>query len=499
MQKRFEQQWLTLSLENKLRVFAGMLTLTVCISAVLSIGIMSYSLNGFGEILRDNLKCQNFQEAIELEALAFEQYVKEQTEEHLIKYEQACTHTRNCVSALPFDYKKIGTERYARTWNIKNGYEGYSEFRDNFIAVSLVGTDFVNGLYQIYDQQTYLKNYARRLVQATAKSGNASYQMKVPVFSRMPKAVVLIACLMLGAVVWITKLLSETLLRPVLRLSDMTRRIADNDFSGEDIVVENQDEMGELVKSFNVMKRATQGYINTLKENQEVTELLHREELERMEMEKQLEEARLDALKSQINPHFLFNTLNMIAGMAELEDAETTERLIASMSSLFRYNLSTTEQIVPLRQEMKVVEHYMYLQQMRFGSRVRYQYRTQLDEEKVMIPSFTLQPIVENAIIHGLARKELGGMVFVRIWRTDKYIKISVADTGVGIEAERCEELRSAMKQRKTARIGIGLGNLYQRIHALYPDGNLELYSKKGSGTVVLMTIPQEDKVCTVC
>ena len=114
-------------------------------------------------------------------------------------------------------------------------------------------------------------------------------------------------------------------------------------------------------------------------------------------MEKQLSGARLELLKSQINPHFLFNTLNMIACMAKLEEAVTTERMISSMSSLFRYNLKTSEQIVTLARELKVVQDYMYIQQMRFGSRILYSCDLKVDAEQAMIPAFTLQPVVENA------------------------------------------------------------------------------------------------------
>ena len=87
-------------------------------------------------------------------------------------------------------------------------------------------------------------------------------------------------------------------------------------------------------------------------------------------MEKQLEEARLELLKSQINPHFLFNTLNTISGMAKLEEAETTNKMITSLGSLFRYNLKMSEQIVLLARELKVVQDYMFIQQMRFGGRI---------------------------------------------------------------------------------------------------------------------------------
>ena len=200
----------------------------------------------------------------------------------------------------------------------------------------------------------------------------------------------------------------------------MRQKNRQNDFTGEDPSVENRDEMGELVRAFNKMKRSTKGYIDTLKENHRMSELLHREEIERVEMEKQLSGARLELLKSQINPHFLFNTLNMIACMAKLEEAVTTERMISSMSSLFRYNLKTSEQIVTLARELKVVQDYMYIQQMRFGSRILYSCDLKVDAEQAMIPAFTLQPVVENAMVHGLSKKEQGGRVHVRIWEQGK-------------------------------------------------------------------------------
>ena len=272
----------------------------------------------------------------------------------------------------------------------------------------------------------------------------------------------------------------------------MRQKIAKNDFTGEDPSVENRDEMGELVRAFNKMKRSTKGYIDTLKENHRMSELLHREEIERVEMEKQLSGARLELLKSQINPHFLFNTLNMIACMAKLEEAVTTERMISSMSSLFRYNLKTSEQIVTLARELKVVQDYMYIQQMRFGSRILYSCDLKVDAEQAMIPAFTLQPVVENAMVHGLSKKEQGGRVHVRIWEQGNRLVISVADTGLGMSEERLAEVTEAMKERRTSRIGIGLGNIYKRIHMMYKQGEFRIASIEGRGTVIQMFIPQE-------
>lgn len=484
--------WLTISIKKKIGIFAAMVILIMALSATFSICIMNFSLGGFNTILNDNSRCHDFQEALDLEIESFADYIRDATPDTRDQYVLSCVHTERCLRSLPFDYARIGTERYARTWSILNGYETYQAYRDELAETQVRESDFVERLYRVYKMQEYLQTYARRLVQVTLKEGNDSYQEKVPVFYNMPYLILAISAVLMGFVMFLTKILSNALVSPAVLLAQCARKIAKNDFTGEDPSVENRDEMGELVRAFNKMKRSTKGYIDTLKENHRMSELLHREEIERVEMEKQLSGARLELLKSQINPHFLFNTLNMIACMAKLEEAVTTERMISSMSSLFRYNLKTSEQIVTLARELKVVQDYMYIQQMRFGSRILYSCDLKVDAEQAMIPAFTLQPVVENAMVHGLSKKEQGGRVHVRIWEQGKRLVISVADTGLGMSEERLAEVTEAMKERRTSRIGIGLGNIYKRIHMMYKQGEFRIASIEGRGTVIQMFIPQE-------
>lgn len=484
--------WLTISIKKKIGIFAAMVILIMALSATFSICIMNFSLGGFNTILNDNSRCHDFQEALDLEIESFADYIRDATPDTRDQYVLSCVRTERCLRSLPFDYARIGTERYARTWSILNGYETYQAYRDELAETQVRESDFVERLYRVYKMQEYLQTYARRLVQVTLKEGNDSYQEKVPVFYNMPYLILAISAVFMGFVMFLTKILSNALVSPAVLLAQCARKIAKNDFTGEDPSVENRDEMGELVRAFNKMKRSTKGYIDTLKENHRMSELLHREEIERVEMEKQLSRARLELLKSQINPHFLFNTLNMIACMAKLEEAVTTERMISSMSSLFRYNLKTSEQIVTLARELKVVQDYMYIQQMRFGSRILYSCDLKVDAEQAMIPAFTLQPVVENAMVHGLSKKEQGGRVHVRIWEQGKRLVISVADTGLGMSEERLAEVTEAMKERRTSRIGIGLGNIYKRIHMMYKQGEFRIASIEGRGTVIQMFIPQE-------
>ena len=486
--------WSGFSIKKKLGLFSAIIIMVMGMSVFFHIYVVNVVLKNLNEILEDNSKCHDLQEALNQEVKAFDVYVRQRDEENRQVYLNACRATVACIEKLPYDYRKIGNVRYARTWNVKNGYETYRLQRDQIFKISSSDQNFITMLYQIYSCQDYLQEYCRRLVQDTLTMGNRNYQKKVSVLNFMPYLILAFSLIMVVSVILLTRLLSDMLIQPLIQLAYSSRKIAKNDFSEPDYEVKNRDEVGELVHAFHKMKHATEGYINTLKANYEMTELLHREEMERMHMEEQLNIARLDLLKNQINPHFLFNTLNTIACMANLEDAVTTEKMITSMSNLFRYNLKTTEQIVPLSQELKVVEDYMYIQNMRFGDRIRFDVfiSEKADPKKNFIPAFTLQPLAENAVIHGISKKEQGGRIHIRIWLKDEGLMISIADTGIGMEENKREELELAMKERSTSKIGIGLGNIYKRIRTIYQDGELKIYSRVGKGTVIQMMIPQK-------
>lgn len=492
--QKLHKRWLTFTLKQKIQTFAAMVILIVALSILFNIVILDFALKGFNQILEDNTVCHEYQIAMEAEAKAFKNYIKDMSEDNEQMYSAACMKTERCIYSLPFDYPRIGTERYAITWSIRNGYENYRAGRDKVMQMNTdknyTVSQFIDELYRVYGMQDYLSEYGKRLMQSTLRDGADAYHAKVPVLSRLPYAIFILAVLSIGVTFFLSRMMHRDLVIPVVRLAQASRKIARNDFHENDIVVENQDEMGELVQAFNKMKHSTKQYITTLKEKNHMADLLHREEMEKMEMGNRLDATKLELLKSQINPHFLFNTLSMIACMAKLEDADTTQQMIESLGNLFRYNLKMTESEVLLKKELQVVNDYMYLQQMRFGSRLHYDIQCMVDGNRIMIPTFTLQPLVENAVIHGLSKKENGGSIRIRVWKRDNKIIISVADTGMGMSQDKLFELRKALRLRSTAKMGIGVGNIYQRIHKMYDGGEFEIYSRKGHGTAVLIAIP---------
>lgn len=494
----FKRQWWRMSIDRKVQSFAAVIVFIILVSAGFAMFTMNYSLRDYGQLLDENRACQSFMKAMEEEGLAFDGYVSAGTESARDTLEKAIHHTERAIDALPFDYEIIGAERYARTWNIRNAYQQYAAFRDEMLSDSMNRTGFLKHLNEYNQREDYLEQYSRRLLQLTVEAGSSAYTEKLPLFRVLPFIFINFTLIMLVIVVEMGSVMKESIAKPVRELSQEAQRIARSDFSGEDIHVENRDDLGELVSIFNDMKHAMEENIQTIQENHRMTELLQQEKLENSEMEKRLNANRLELLKSQINPHFLFNTLNMIGSMADLEDAPTTEKMTQSLAQLFRYNLNTREQIVPIDMELRIAENYMYLQKMRFGSRIQYQVNTPEDVSHIRIPSFTMQPLVENAIVHGLSKKEQGGTVSVTVTEdpTSEIVTLLIEDDGLGIAEERLSALNARMhnpEENKTARIGIGLGNIYRRIRTLYPEGgDLSIDAKEGVGTRITLTIPQE-------
>ncbi|MGN1192735.1 MAG: sensor histidine kinase [Dorea sp.] len=491
--KRARKRWMQFSLKKKLIAILIGVIVIITISEGLTMLITQSSFREFEEIMENNAIYHELQEVIKKEQETFITYSRDRTEDNKIAFETACSESEKCIERLPFDYSRLGEERYARTWNLLNGYEGYKEYRNRILNKSESDPDYIEELYEVLGMQDNLSTYALRLVQVTTDQWNSVYEVKMRTLRMIPWLIAGVTCVMIVLAYRIWKLLAATMIKPVFMLSQDSRRMAKNDFNTPDLQVENEDEIGELVQAFNKMKRAMQSYITTLKEKKQMAELLHKEELEKVEMEKNLERARLEILKHQVNPHFLFNTLNMISSMAKLEEAKTTDKMIISLGNLFRYNLRTVEQKVCLEQEIQVVEDYIYIQQMRFDHRIGYEKEVMIDETKVKIPSFTLQPIIENAFIHGLFSKEEGGRILLKIQERDGIVTITVADNGCGMDEEMLAELNRKIHRTNTSGRGIGLGNICRRIDMMYPDGSFRIFSKKGKGTVVKMEIPQRE------
>jgi len=215
--------------------------------------------------------------------------------------------------------------------------------------------------------------------------------------------------------------------------------------------------------------------------------LLHQTQ-EKLKFEDKAEKAILKTLGAQINPHFLFNTLNSITRMAFLENSPNTEEMIYCLSDLLRYTLKQNEEFPTIDSELENIKKYLFIQSIRFGDRIKYDIDVPNELLSYRIPAMVLQPIVENAIIHGLEPKVEGGTICISGEIIDNNINIIVKDTGIGISSRKIKELLNADTKNP---VGLGVYNSHQRLNTYFGhDYGLNIYSEENVKTKVEIFLP---------
>jgi two-component system LytT family sensor kinase len=204
------------------------------------------------------------------------------------------------------------------------------------------------------------------------------------------------------------------------------------------------------------------------------------------EQERLLLHARMEALQNQINPHFLFNTLNSVSSLVRF-DPDTARELIIKLARILRRLLSSGDAFVPLREELEFIDNFLDIEVVRFG-RDKLRVMKELDPASldVMVPSMLVQPLVENSIKHGLASKIEGGSIFLRSRLTDSQLIIEVEDDGVGMGSATLLERPTGL-----GGTGIGMANVAERLKGLYGDSaRMTIDSHEGKGTLIRLRLP---------
>jgi two-component system, LytTR family, sensor kinase len=211
------------------------------------------------------------------------------------------------------------------------------------------------------------------------------------------------------------------------------------------------------------------------------------------EQERLLLHARMEALQNQINPHFLFNTLNSISSLVRF-DPDRARDVIFKLATILRRLLNTGEAFAPLREELEFIDNYLDIEVVRFG-REKLRVVKEVDPASldVVVPSMLLQPLVENSIKHGLAPKVEGGSIYLRSRVTDSRLIIEVEDDGVGMGGGHLEESSS------WPGMGIGMANISERLQVLYGDtARMTIDSQEGKGTLVRIRLPLVEAASSV-
>ena len=290
-------------------------------------------------------------------------------------------------------------------------------------------------------------------------------------------------------------LITRSMIKPLFELAQMADKVSSGHLDEADTVtVREMDEIGKVTVAFNQMVSSIPGYLKRLRESMEKEQALTEKELL---MEAHLKDARLKYLQAQVDPHFLFNTLNAGSQLAFLEGAERTRDYVQKVADFFRYNIGRGKDEVELEDEIAIVDTYIYILNVRFSGDIHFEKRIE-DEKllKLLLPGMILQPIVENAVKYGIRDMADKGRIELAVYKVDSNICISVTDNGVGMDRQQIESILDLGREVKVddEGNGVGLRNVIQRL-ALYFDhqSSFEIISQgSDQGTEVVITIPGE-------
>ncbi len=212
-------------------------------------------------------------------------------------------------------------------------------------------------------------------------------------------------------------------------------------------------------------------------------------------------QAEIDALQSQINPHFLYNTLESIRGQAIEEEVEGIEKMVKALADIFRYSITNKNAMVMLEEELKNIDNYLNIQQFRFNDKFIVINEIDEDTRSFLIPKLVIQPLVENAIIHGLETKPGKGTLRIKTSSTIDSVLITIEDDGDGMDKETLAAINECLargvsgKTEGEIQVGLGLININERIKLIFDDSyGLKIYSIKHMGTKVELRIPKTTK-----
>ncbi len=276
-------------------------------------------------------------------------------------------------------------------------------------------------------------------------------------------------------------LISRSIYLPITKLHNVTTTITQNDLQSL-INRDNSDEITELGMSFNIMIGRIRGLLDAKVEEQE-----------------NLKKSELRTLQAQINPHFLYNTLDTIIWMAESRKTNNVVEIVSALSTFFRVTLSKGRDWITLREEIQHTESYLTIQKMRYSDILDYCIDVDPDILGCTILKLTLQPLVENALYHGIKNRRGGGTITVRAKRMDNNsVLLEVEDNGVGFTSYKLgrvrEEIEDEDSEIRLRESGFGLENVNKRLKLYYGQQHgLSIESEYGVGTLVTLTIPMQN------
>ena len=466
-------------------VFANFLIFVVNIFLLLGINSMA---NDMDMVYQDNRSLNELTLALDEVQDSMTTYLSSKTSDSLENYYISAGKFQSLTADLDDKVTDLSYNRMER--NIKYMSQNYLEEVEQTIEAKR-GRN-VEKYRNYYERSTLLysniKAYLTSLNLELFVSNSDSFNTLLQDFKLFETvAVAVMTIVMIGNVFIVTSFV-KTIILPLKKLSDCADEVADGNFDINLPRIHYNDEVGIVIGAFNKMVVSIKDYIEKLRESLEKEKNMQERELS---MEAHLKDAQLKYLKAQINPHFLFNTLNAGAQLAMMEGADRTYEYVQTVADFFRYNVKNRQDTVALREEVTLVDNYIQILNVRFSGDIGYD--KQVDERLLdyQMPSMILQPIVENAVNHGIREMAGEGRILLKVYREDDNLCISIMDNGKGMTKETIDEILSGTRNPEKIRYdnnGIGMDNVISR---------LRLFA--GREDVIRIISEGPDKGCEIC
>lgn len=485
-----------LSLQGKISSIYILTNLFVCLVNILLILGMNRMSNEMELVYRDNLKLNELLVVLDDVQNNMTDYLNAKTSDSLEKYYRSSQNYQTLVEELNDEISGSAFDRMKR--NIKHMSARYLEITDQTIEakrgrnVEKYRIRYENAT-QMYD---YINTYINSLNNQQFKNNSANYNelaQAFRLFEMMGIAIIIIIVIM--NINSIIKLVGA-IISPLKTLAKSADEVAKGNFDIELLEVQSRDEIGVVTGAFNQMIISIREYIERIRHSMEVERVMKEKELL---MEAHLKDAQLKYLQAQINPHFLFNTLNAGAQLAMLEDADKTYQYVQNVAEFFRYNVKKSNETVTLREEIELVDNYIYILNVRFSGEIHYEKKVDASLLGIEMPSMILQPIVENCVNHGIREMAGEGRIRLSVYQIDDTACISIRDNGVGIRQDVIEKiLGGSYKEEnlKTDSNGIGMDNVIARLKLFTESEDVMSIISDGAdkGTEFILYLPVRER-----
>lgn len=486
------------SLRWRIMACIGIAILILASSLLTTMRLSYYSVQNLGDSYKSNSELTYFSQAVTTTEKAMENYVSYRSFESIDAYYNSRTKVEVYYESLQdFPSKNEVAHKEYIVHQLTEAFLYYSNLaisarRANNQAEIQLNYNYAMDSYNYLTSQILELNNLRLQQNAQRYDQN---QSRILISNTISVIFFLVFTLMIFVVLYLT---ITSIMEPLADISEVAHKVARRNFDVPLFNRTSNDEIGTICTAFDRMIISIREYIDTIWEKARTEAELKEKEIE---MQALYTDAQLRALQNQVNPHFLFNTLNTGAQLAMMENADKTCYFIEQVADFFRYNIQQQERLVSIDEELGLIDNFVYIMKVRFGNRLEFTKEIPEGSFPQHIPSMTLQPLVENCIKHGL--KNAKGKVTLKVEIEEKFIVISVSDNGEGMPEKTREAVFKAVASENTrlpaealddnsTHNGTGLISVFLRLQLQFHRYDLFDITNgdNGEGTKFIIRIP---------